>query len=73
MEKSEKIWNWRFILLFITNLLVLAAFYASIPIIPVYCEEIVETQDPNAIDIASGASNTLRGFQAAVEDALSQA
>lgn len=40
MEKAEKIWNWRFILLFITNLLVLAAFYASIPIIPVYCQEI---------------------------------
>ena len=40
MEKSEKIWNWRFILLFLTNLLVLAAFYASIPIIPVYCQEI---------------------------------
>ena len=40
MEKAEKIWNWRFILLFITNLLVLAAFYASIPIIPVYCAEI---------------------------------
>ena len=27
MEKSETIWNRRFILLFITNLLVLAAFY----------------------------------------------
>ena len=40
MEKMEKIWNRRFILLFLTNLLVLAAFYASIPIIPVYCEEI---------------------------------
>lgn len=40
MEKAEKIWNRRFILLFITNLLVLAAFYASIPIIPVYCQEI---------------------------------
>ena len=40
MEKSETIWNRRFILLFITNLLVLAAFYASIPIIPLYCEEI---------------------------------
>lgn len=40
MEKVEKIWNGKFILLFITNLLVLAAFYASIPIIPVYCEEI---------------------------------
>ena len=40
MERTEKIWNKKFILLFITNLLVLAAFYASIPIIPVYCEEI---------------------------------
>ena len=40
MEPTEKIWNRRFILLFITNLLVLAAFYASIPIIPVYCQEI---------------------------------
>lgn len=40
MEKAEKIWNRKFILLFITNLLVLAAFYASIPIIPVYCQEI---------------------------------
>ena len=40
MENTEKIWNRRFILLFITNLLVLAAFYASIPIIPVYCAEI---------------------------------
>lgn len=40
MEKAEKIWNRKFILLFITNLLVLAAFYASIPIIPVYCAEI---------------------------------
>ena len=40
MERAEKIWNRKFILLFITNLLVLAAFYASIPIIPVYCAEI---------------------------------
>lgn len=40
MEKADKIWNRRFILLFITNLLVLAAFYASIPIIPIYCQEI---------------------------------
>ena len=40
MENKEKIWNRRFILLFITNLLVLAAFYASIPIIPIYCQEI---------------------------------
>ena len=41
--------------------------------LPTYCEEIVETQDPAAVDIASGASNTLRGFQTAVKDALSQA
>jgi predicted MFS family arabinose efflux permease/CBS domain-containing protein len=40
MKKEEKIWNRRFILLFITNLLVLAAFYASIPIIPIYCQQI---------------------------------
>lgn len=40
METAKRIWNWRFVLLFITNLLVLAAFYASIPIIPVYCQEI---------------------------------
>lgn len=40
MEKPEKIRNRRFILLFITNLLVLAAFYASTPIIPIYCQEI---------------------------------
>lgn len=40
MGKTEKIRNRKFILLFITNLLVLAAFYASIPIIPIHCEEI---------------------------------
>jgi MFS family permease len=40
MGKTEKIWNKNFILLFITNLLVLAAFYASIPIIPIYCQQI---------------------------------
>lgn len=40
MEKVTKIWNRKFVLLFITNLLVLAAFYASIPIIPVYCQQI---------------------------------
>ena len=40
MEHTGKIWNRRFILLFLTNLLVLAAFYASIPIIPIYCQEI---------------------------------
>ena len=36
----EKIWNKKFILLFITNLLMMAAFYAAVPIIPVYCQQI---------------------------------
>ena len=40
MEAPKKIWNKNFVLLFMTNLLLLAAFYASIPIIPVYCQEI---------------------------------
>ncbi|WP_413476319.1 MFS transporter [Latilactobacillus fuchuensis] len=39
MEQTTKIWNKQFILLFITNLLMMAAFYASIPIIPIYCQE----------------------------------
>lgn len=40
MNTTDKIWNRRFILLFITNLLMMATFYASVPIIPVYCQEI---------------------------------
>ena len=36
----EKIWNKKFILLFITNLLMMATFYASVPILPIYCQEI---------------------------------
>lgn len=36
----EKIWNKKFILLFITNLLMMATFYASIPILPIYCQQI---------------------------------
>lgn len=36
----EKIWNKKFILLFITNLLMMATFYASVPIIPIYCQEL---------------------------------
>ena len=46
MERPTTIWNRKFILLFITNLLVLAAFYAAIPIIPVYCQEIGITVAP---------------------------
>ena len=40
MKNTEKIWNRRFILLFITNLLMMATFYAAVPIIPVYCQEV---------------------------------
>ena len=39
--------------------------------LPEYCSDVVETQDLDSIDVASGASNTLRGFKAAVKDALS--
>lgn len=39
-NETEKIWNKRFILLFITNLLMMATFYASVPIIPIYCQEV---------------------------------
>lgn len=35
----DKIWNKKFILLFITNLLMMATFYASVPILPIYCQE----------------------------------
>lgn len=40
MKNTNKIWNRRFLLLFITNLLMMATFYASVPIIPIYCQEI---------------------------------
>lgn len=36
----EKIWNKKFVLLFITNLLMMATFYAAVPIIPIYCQQI---------------------------------
>lgn len=35
----DKIWNKKFILLFITNLLMMATFYASVPSLPIYCQE----------------------------------
>ena len=41
--------------------------------LPTYCEEVVGVDNLDDIDIASGASNTLKGFKAAVEDALAQA
>lgn len=59
MEKNEKIWNWRFILLFITNLLVLAAFYASIPLIPLYCQEIGITGSQIGIVLTSMSVATI--------------
>lgn len=37
---TEKIWNKKFVLLFLTNLLMMATFYASVPILPIYCQEI---------------------------------
>ena len=40
MNDTQKIWNRRFVLLFITNLLMMATFYASVPIIPIYCQEV---------------------------------
>ena len=39
-EHMEKIWNKKFVLLFITNLLMMATFYAAVPIIPIYCQQI---------------------------------
>ena len=41
--------------------------------LPAYCEQVAAGTDPSALDIVSGASNTLRGFQAAIEDALANA
>lgn len=39
-QEMNKIWNKKFILLFITNLLMMATFYASVPILPIYCQQI---------------------------------
>ena len=41
--------------------------------LPEYCAAVAGGTDPSALDIVSGASNTLRGFQAAIEDALTNA
>ncbi len=38
--------------------------------LPDYCAALVETQNPSDIDVSTGASNTLRGFQGAVADAI---
>jgi predicted MFS family arabinose efflux permease/CBS domain-containing protein len=59
MGETEKIWNKKFILLFITNLLVLAAFYASIPIIPVYCQQIGITGSKIGIVLTAMSISTI--------------
>jgi len=59
MEKTEKIWNKNFIILFITNLLVLAAFYASIPIIPIYCQQIGITGSKTGIVLTAMSIATI--------------
>ena len=41
--------------------------------LPEYVAQIVEVQDPAQVDVAAGASNTLKGFQEAINDALAQA
>lgn len=41
--------------------------------LPEYCAALVEAQNPADIDVAAGASNTLKGFTAAVNDILAQA
>jgi succinate dehydrogenase/fumarate reductase flavoprotein subunit len=41
--------------------------------LPDYCEAVTQVDNLDDIDVSSGASNTLRGFKAAIQDALSQA
>lgn len=55
----EKIWNKKFILLFITNLLMMATFYASVPIIPIYCQQIGITGSKIGIVLTSMSITTV--------------
>ncbi|MEE8716000.1 MAG: FAD-binding protein [Coriobacteriales bacterium] len=41
--------------------------------LPDYCSEVTQVSSLDDIDVSSGASNTLRGFKTAIQDALSQA
>ena len=41
--------------------------------LPDYCQAATEVSNLDDIDVSSGASNTLRGFKAAIEDALAKA
>jgi len=59
MENAENIWNKKFVLLFITNILVLAAFYASIPIIPIYCRQIGITGSKIGIVLTAMSISTI--------------
>ena len=55
----NKIWNKKFILLFITNFLMMATFYASVPIIPIYCQEIGITGSKIGIVLTSMSITTV--------------
>lgn len=55
----EKIWNKKFVLLFITNLLMMATFYAAVPIIPIYCQEIGITESRIGIVLTSMSTTTV--------------
>jgi len=55
----DKIWNRKFTLLFITNLLMMATFYASVPIIPVYCQQIGITGSRIGIVLTSMSITTV--------------
>ena len=55
----EKIWNKKFILLFITNLLMMATFYAAVPIIPIYCQQLGITGSKIGIVLTSMSVTTV--------------
>lgn len=58
----EKIWNKKFILLFITNLLMMATFYASVPILPIYCQQIGITGSKIGIVLTAMSLTTVLFF-----------
>lgn len=55
----EKIWNKKFILLFMTNLLMMATFYASVPILPIYCQQIGITGSKIGIVLTAMSATTV--------------
>lgn len=56
---TEKIWNRKFILLFVTNLLMMATFYAAVPILPIYCQQIGITGSKIGIVLTSMSITTV--------------